>query len=112
MSDQHVEATVAVQSTGPWATLRLLGGATWGRAATANPDAYVLRDRKTLRLFAPCVLAMTVIAPAGVDDVEIDVCKGVIGRVTVRTDDDIAWNALDGPLAPERHHCKKVLLVL
>lgn len=107
-----VVAPLAVRSTSRWATLRLLGTATWGNMRRPSPDAYVLRDRRTLRVFAPCEVEIDVVGAGDVVGVEIDVCKGETGRVTLQTEGDIAWNALEGPLEPERHHCKKVLLTV
>lgn len=111
MSDA-ASCVLSIESTAPWTTVRLLGGATWGSATLPAPHAYVLRDRRTLRLFGPGALAMNVVPRHGAPDLEMEVCKGEEGRVTVHNDGDIAWNALDGPLPPQRHHCKKVLLVL
>lgn len=107
-----IVAPLSVRSTSRWATLRLLGAATWGTMRRRSPDAYVLRDRRTLRVFAPCEVQIDVVGDEGAVELEIDVCKGETGRVTVRTEDDIAWNALEGPLAPDRHHCKKVVLTV
>lgn len=110
--DDAPGCVLSIESTAPWTTVRLLGGATWGSATRPSAHAYVLRDRKTLRLFGPGTLAMNVVAPRGMADLEMEVCKPEEGRVTVHNDGDIAWNALEGPLPPQRHHCKKVLLVL
>ena len=109
---RSVVAPVSVRSTSRWATLRLLGTATWGVMRRPSPDVYVLRDRRTLRAFGPCEVQIDVVGDDQAIDVEIDVCKGETGRVTVRTDGDIAWNALEGPLEPDRHHCKTVVLTI
>lgn len=107
-----IVAPVSVRSTSRWATLRLLGAATWGTVRRPSPDVYVLRDRRTLRAFAPCEVQIDVVGDDGAIGLEIDVCKGETGRVTVRTEGDIAWNALEGPLEADHHHCKKVLLTI
>ena len=107
-----IVAPGSVRSTSRWATLRLRGAAIWGKVRCPSPDVYVLRDRRTLRAFAPCEVQIDVVGDDGSIGLEIEVCKGETGRVTLRTDGDIAWNALEGPLEPDRHHCKTVLLTI